>query len=173
MRWHTSWRFDPRALAIANRHYNRQKPDTPQFVPPGRCLVLLTDAADALWVTSWPEYAQHNWSGAWNNSLFRNECPERYLSSELILEAVAATRAKWGEPPFNGMITFVDPQSVRRKRDVGRCYLRAGFREVGITQRRGYLVFQMLPSEMPPAESPIGFQASLFDLANDLASSGQ
>lgn len=45
--WHLSHRFDPRAVAIADRHYNRQKPGTPQFVPPGRCKVLLTENADA------------------------------------------------------------------------------------------------------------------------------
>lgn len=54
MRWHISDRADPRARVIADRHYNRQKIGTPQFVPPGRCLVLLTEKADALWITSFP-----------------------------------------------------------------------------------------------------------------------
>src|SRR5690242_7545534 len=51
--WYLSHRADPRAVPLADRHYNRQKPGTPQFVPPGRCLVLLTADAGALWVTSW------------------------------------------------------------------------------------------------------------------------
>ena len=54
MNWRLSHRADARALPIADRHYNRQKVGTPQFVPPGRCLVLLTEDAGALWVTSWP-----------------------------------------------------------------------------------------------------------------------
>jgi hypothetical protein len=62
MRWYLSHRADPRALVLADRHYNRQKIGSPQFVPPGRCLVLLTRNADALWVTSWPyaEYVRHD-----------------------------------------------------------------------------------------------------------------
>lgn len=101
MIWHLSGRADPRALPLADRHYNRQKPGTPQFVPPGRCLVLLTPESGALWVTSWPfaEYTKHEWAGAWINSLFRNERPDIYLSSNLILQAVAATRAHYGAPP--------------------------------------------------------------------------
>jgi hypothetical protein len=65
MYWNISYRADPKALPIADRHYNRQKPGTPQFVPPGRCLVLLTENADALWVSSWPfaEYVKHAWGG--------------------------------------------------------------------------------------------------------------
>ena len=69
MIWHLSNRADPRARDIADRHYNRQKPGTPQFVPPGRCCVLYTetDSGKALWVTSYPfaEYVKHQWAGAW------------------------------------------------------------------------------------------------------------
>jgi hypothetical protein len=65
--WWTSHRADPRARVLADRHYNRQSVGTTHFVPPGRCLVLLTKQADALWVTSWPfaEYVKHAWAGAW------------------------------------------------------------------------------------------------------------
>jgi hypothetical protein len=61
MHWYLSDRADSRALPLADRHYNRQKPGTPQFVPPGRCVVLLTERADALFVMSWPyaEYPQY------------------------------------------------------------------------------------------------------------------
>ena len=37
--WHMSHRADPAAKRLADRHYNRQKPNSPQFVPPGSCLV--------------------------------------------------------------------------------------------------------------------------------------
>jgi hypothetical protein len=50
--WRRSWRADPRGAAIADRHYNRQRVGAPQFVPPGACLVLLTEDRSALWVTS-------------------------------------------------------------------------------------------------------------------------
>ncbi len=54
--WSESDRADPASVKIADRHYNRQTPGSPQFVPPGRCYVL-RHATDALWVTSWP-YAE-------------------------------------------------------------------------------------------------------------------
>jgi hypothetical protein len=47
--WRLSWKADPRAREIADRHYNRQKVGAAQFVPPGRSLVLFTPGA--FWVT--------------------------------------------------------------------------------------------------------------------------
>jgi hypothetical protein len=153
--WHLSYRADPRAVPIADRHYNRQHVGSPQFVPPGRCLVLLTESADALWVTSFPfaKYVKHAWAGAWINSMFRNE--SSVLSSDLIREAVAITRTRW-EVPELGMVTFVDSSKVRRKRDPGRCYRRAGFRVVGHT-RGGLLALQLLPAEMPEPIEPLPY----------------
>lgn len=123
--WRISHRADKAALPIADRHYNRQKIGSPQFVPPGRCIVLLTENADALWVTSWPfaGYVRHAWAGAWMCSCFRNE--STVLSSVLIAEAVAITRGIYGEPPPLGFVTFVDESKTRRKRDPGRCYRKA------------------------------------------------
>lgn len=155
--WRLSYRADPPAARIADRHYNRQNPGAAQFVPPGRCLVLLCERA--VWVTSWPkaEFVQHAWAGAWMNSLFRNEGAG--LSSELIRAAVAHTRAVW-DPPELGMVTFVDPTKIRHKRDPGRCYLKAGFRRVGETGK-GLIALQLLPEEMPDAEPVLGSQGVL------------
>ena len=150
MRWFLSHKFDPRALPLADRHYNRRKPGSPQFVPPGRCVVLLTKNADALWVSSWPfaEYTKHAWAGAWVCSCFRNESP--HLSSELIREAVQVTRHVWGDPPTLGFVTFVNTDKTRRKRDPGRCYRKAGWRPCGTT-KGGLVALQLLPDEMDPA----------------------
>lgn len=149
-RRHLSNRADPRARVIADRHYNRQKVGAKQFFPPGCCLVLLTEAADALWITSWPfgQYVQHAWPGAWICTCFRNEGPS--LSSELIKEAVAATRAFYGAAPKQGFVTFVDAQKTRPKRDPGRCYRKAGWSKVGETQA-GLVVLQLHPKDMPMA----------------------
>ena len=146
--WCLSWRGDARARRLADRHYSRQHRGAAQFVPPGRCLVLLTPCARALWVTSWPyaAYVKHAWAGAWVCTLFRNEGAG--LSSALISAAVAATRALW-EPPPLGIVTFIDPGKVRHKRDPGRCFLRAGWERVGET-RGGLLVLQLRPAAMPP-----------------------
>lgn len=160
MRWTLSHRADPVANAIAKRHYTCQTPDSAQFVPPGRCLVLLADDASALWVTSFPyaAYVKHAWRGAWMCSLFRNE--GGYLSSELIREAVAATRWRWPDVPTLGMVTFVDASKTRRKRDPGRCYRRSGFAPVGHTAG-GLLALQLLPDAMPDALAPHGAQLLL------------
>ena len=60
--------------------------------------------------------------GAWMCSIFRNEGPT--LSSELIIQAMAATRSELSEPPPEGLITFINPRKIRKKRDPGRCFLR-------------------------------------------------
>lgn len=157
--WHLSHRADPEACLIADRHYNRQKVGSPQFVPPGRCLVLMAETASgrALWVTSWPfaEYVRHAWPGAWICSLFRNEGAGR--ASHLIRSAVAATRAYFGEPPSLGMITFVDRSKVRPKRDPGHSYIIAGFRPCGDT-KGGLAALQMLPDQMPAAQPAVNTQ---------------
>lgn len=155
--WQRSHRFDADALPLANRHYNRQTPESPQFAPPGRCLVLLTSDKGALWVSSWPEFAQHAWRGAWINTLFRRESGP--LASELIREAVAITRGRWPEVPPLGMVTFVNAGMVKPKRDPGRCYKRAGFKHAGFT-KGGLWVFQLLPVAMPP---PIFLAGSQLD----------
>jgi hypothetical protein len=156
MRWALSHRADPKALPLADAHYSRQKPGTPQFVPPGRCVVLLAGAPPlALWVSSWPfaQFVRHAWGGAWMCSCFRNEGAG--LSSELIREAVAATRHVWGDPPPLGMVTFVDRDKTRPKRDPGRCYRRAGFKVCGET-KGGLVALQLEPHEMPAAEPAVG-----------------
>lgn len=165
MRWCVTTRFDPAAARLADRHYSRESVGSPQFMPSGRALVLITSERDAVWGTSWQVagngdlMAVHDWPMAWNCSIFRNESP--HLSSELIREAVAATRYQWGDPPNEGFVTFVDAAKVRHKRDPGRCYLRAGFHRVGTT-RTGKIALLLPPSEMPDAEPPLGGNLALF-----------
>lgn len=163
MNWVLSWRDDPRGRALADRHYNRQKVGASGFVPPGRCLVLLTPDAGALWVTSWPmkEYVKHEWAGAWVNSLFRRESGP--LSSTLIREAVAATRWRYGEPPELGMVTFIDAEKVKGKKNPGYCYLCAGFEPCGRT-KGGLVAVRLPPAAMPPPEAPQGAQRGLFEV---------
>lgn len=182
MNWHLSHRSDDRARPLADRHYNRQKIGAKGFVPPGRCLVLCTEKADAFWVTSWPfgEYVRHRWPGAWVCSAFRNESP--VLSSLLIREAVAATRFKWW-PHTAGVrgredvafVTFVDARHVRRKRDLGRCYIRAGWEPDGETAgglvalvlRSSMLQLPMEPKPMITATKPPSLSSADFNRLMD------
>jgi hypothetical protein len=163
MRWTLSHRFDARALPLADAHYNRQKIGSPQFVPPGRCLVLLTPAADALWVTSWPfwQYVRHRWPGAWVCSLFRREPSSPELASDLITDAVGATRWKYGEPPALGIVTFVNRDKTKPKRDPGYCFLMAGWEYDGET-KGGLIALRQRTEAMPAPMQPLGITLPLF-----------
>jgi hypothetical protein len=172
MRWCMSHRADPVAAQLADRHYNRQKIGSPQFAPPGSCLVLLSDCGRAFWVTSAPfaEYVKHAWAGAWVCSAFRSEGAGR--ASELIREAVAATLAYYGKPPPLGIVTFIDrkkvrPTMVHGKPVWGWTYRKAGFVEAGET-KGGLLALQLLPAAMPPpmpAQQRSMLGTALFDTA--------
>lgn len=169
-RWCISNRADPAAAAIADRHYNRNKIGSPQFVPPGRCAVFLTDDGRALWVTSWPfaEYVKHAWPGAWMCSAFRSEGAGK--ASDLIVQAVAATRNVYEDTPPLGMVTFVDrskvrPTMVRSKPVWGWTYLKAGFHIAGET-KGGLLALQLDPGDMPapmPAKARTLHGLALFE----------
>jgi hypothetical protein len=156
--WEVSNRADPDVVPIADRHYNRQKVGSPQFVPPGRCLVLKrgtkeqlrnADTGGAFWVTSWPyaEYTKHAWAGAWVCSAFRSEAAG--VASDLIRSAVKRTVEKWPDIPSLGMVSFIDPSKVRPRKVRGRCtwghaWFEAGFLHVGYT-KGGLWAMQMLP----------------------------
>lgn len=173
-RWFRSSRGARRARPLADRHYNRQRVGAPQFVPPGRCVVLLTARADELWVTSWPfaKYTKHAWPGAWVNSLYRSESGE--LSSDGIREAVAVTRFLFGDPPPLGMVTFINPRFVagyfRRTPDGtvlewGYSFRKAGFVDADPPWTKGGLsALQLHPERMPDALAPLADQRSLFAL---------
>lgn len=163
MIWNVSHRASKLAVEIADRHYNRQKPGTPQFVPPGRCVVLRHQSA--VWVTSWPfaEYTKHEWAGAWVNTTFRKECGGN--ASDFIIQAIAATRFVWPDVPEIGIVSFVNPVKVpatirRGEKVYGYSYLKAGFEHVGFT-KGGLWVWQMKPCYMPEAEPANGMQLLL------------
>jgi hypothetical protein len=138
---------------LADRHYNRRKIGSPQFVPPGSNIVLLSDCARAFWVTSAPfaEFVRHAWPGAWICSAFRSEGAG--CASELIRLAVAATLAHYGAPPAPGMVTFIDRQKVRPIMVRGRptwgwTWRKAGFVDAGTT-KGGLMALQLHRDAMP------------------------
>ncbi len=128
--WRQVTTYNVAARELADRHYSRQQIGAPQFAPPGRRFVLL--AEDALGRAVW--VAVHNLDPAgaarFRCTLFRNE--SGYRSSDLVRHATAATLARWAARgwPHPPLRTEVDPDEVRRKRDPGRCFLRAGWRHV-------------------------------------------
>lgn len=152
-RWCISHRADPAAARLADRHYNRQKIGSPQFAPTGSCAVFLTDCGRAFWITSNPlaEWVKHAWAGAWVCSAFRSEGAG--TASVLIRQAVAATRAHYGEVPLLGMVTFIDRRKVRPTMVRGEptweySYRKAGFAYASET-KGDLMVMQMLLADMP------------------------
>ncbi len=87
-------KFDPRAAALADRHYSRRTVGSPQFMPPGETIVLLAPAADAVfgWWRPHPRSGIKAMNGldGWTCTIFRNE--SQALSSHLILEAESYLR---------------------------------------------------------------------------------
>ena len=166
MDWQVTWRADPVVRALADRHYSRKTIGATQFSPPGRLLVLRTADGRAAWVTHWPraEYVLHAWPDAWVCHLFRNEASALYRSSDLIREAVAATRWKYGPGiPEYGMITFVDAQRVLTATNEipGYCFRRAGFRGLGRTQEHDLVVLQLTPAKIARIEAQAPERAQL------------
>jgi hypothetical protein len=93
------------------------------------------------------------------NSLYRNETG--WLSSDLIPMAVAHTRTEWPEVPEPGIVSFIDAEKTRDKKDPGRCYREAGWEHVGFT-KKGLYVFQQVPEKMPAPRRITTGQLELF-----------
>jgi hypothetical protein len=110
------------------------------FCRPGRNLVLRTAVGDAVWVNR--AGIRDDELKAWECTIFRNE--SKYLSSDMIRVAVEATIAEWGQPPPDGIITYVDQSKVRSS-NPGFCFLSAGFQRIGKSRHRGVLLLQIVP----------------------------
>ncbi|QNR65039.1 hypothetical protein IAQ67_13990 [Paenibacillus peoriae] len=137
--WLVTHKGDVSCRLLADRHYSRQTIGSPQFCRPGRNLVLRTAVGDAVWVT---------WSGirddglqAWECTIFRNEAGLR--SSDMIRAAITATLAEWGQPPQDGIITYVDRSKIRSI-NPGCCFRKAGWRRIGRSKHRGLLLLQLI-----------------------------
>lgn len=156
MIWRPSHRFHTPARLLADRHYNRQKPGSPQFMPPGSCRVLLAANQKAVFGLSFPkaEFVKHQWAGAWINSIFRNE-DAGPLASAMIRDALSIMQTLYDVPALGCVPKKVRGVLRRGERVFGFCYQMAGFKHVGFT-KKGLIAWQMLPHEMPPRMSLSG-----------------
>lgn len=150
--WYLTKDGDKTLLALYERHYSAyQYADGRKrllFAGPGFKIVLRTDTGDAGFV--WRKfvddcrYERFDQPGELvandgiNNAFFRNE--GQTLSSDLIRQADAIADFVW---PGERHYTYVDPAKTRRKRDPGRCFIRAGWRKCGVT-RSGLIVLERL-----------------------------
>ena len=122
--WQIRNRFDPAAAGLADRHYSRRHSSN-QVGGVGRVLVLVTPCERGLWVTKWP-LAGQPWDGldAYRCSYFRNEGAG--LASELIIAAMELTIERWGEPPSDGWVTWIDRTKISSA-NPGYCFKQAGW----------------------------------------------
>ena len=137
---------DDTCRAIFQRHYSyRRYADGRQpllFVGPGEKMVLMSPAADALFV--WRKFIDDADDGSRspqigvNCAVFRNESGQR--SSYLIAEAVKWARRRWRT---DRLYTYVNPLKIRHKRDPGRCFRKAGWIECGRT-KGGLFILEFL-----------------------------
>lgn len=162
MIWRPSHRFHAPARKLADRHYSRGKPGSPQFMPAGSCRVLVAENHKAVFGLSFPkpEFVKHAWPGAWIVSIFRNETAGP-LASDMIRDALAVMQSDfgYGAAPDKGVVSFVNPKMVRGVHERGElvkgfCFKKAGFTAVGET-KKGLIAWQMLPANMPtPLQLP-------------------
>lgn len=121
-------KFDKCVAALADKHYSRRTVGSPQFMPPGQTIVLVTPDGQAGW--GW--WRPHPTSGivalnkldGWTCTFFRNE--SEALSSTLILEAECELlNSGLGCGP-DGMLTYVWDSKVSSA-NKGFCYKKAGW----------------------------------------------
>ena len=132
---------DKSCLALYERHYSAHRyadgRKRTQFVGPGAHIVLRTYDARAMFV--WRKYIDDTiprQEGV-ECSVFRNEAPRRYLSSELVRQADAIADFAW---PSQRHYTKVRPSAVRSA-NPGFCFIAAGWRRCGYT-KNGLLLLE-------------------------------
>ena len=129
--WFVVGKGHPACVALADRHYSRRKVGSPQFMPPGQTLCLVTAKGDAVfgWHRPHPDSGLVSMSGldGWTCTIFRNE--SRHLSSHLILEAEVVLASRYDCGP-DGLITYVWDCKVRSC-NPGFCFKRAGWATFG------------------------------------------
>ncbi|MGF7036078.1 hypothetical protein J2T17_007129 [Paenibacillus mucilaginosus] len=137
--WIVTNKGDQDCRELSDRHYSRQTVGARQFTRPGHNLVLRTRDAKALWVT-WRGIRDDGFD-AFECTIFRNE--SKHLSSDLIKWALFATVSEWGHDiPKDSFITYVDDTKVASEIP-GYCFLRAGWKKIGKSKRRGLFLFQI------------------------------
>lgn len=132
--WRVVSKCDRFAAAFAAPHYSIATPLAAELGPPGQKIVLMGEDGKALWGSHrpapWAKLKRMDGFKGHSCFIFRNNGGPQ--SSGIIREAVAITAIEWNLAPF---ITYVAIDKVRRKRDPGRCFRKAGFRAVAIKKK--------------------------------------
>lgn len=150
--WIRVGKFDPRAAALADRHYSRRKVGSPQFMPPGETVILLSPGSDAVfgWWRPHPSsgIVAMNGLDGWTCTIFRNESQQR--SSDLILAAEEFLLDLGVTVGPDGLITYVWDSRVSSQ-NPGYCFKRAGWRRTGRSADGKKTLLQKAASARPLA----------------------
>jgi hypothetical protein len=129
--WVPVGKFTPAAAQLADSHYSRRRVGSPQFMPPGQTLVLLTPDESAVfgWWRPHPDSGLVAMNGldGWTCTIFRNTGPQ--LSSQLILAAERELLGRYDCGP-DGLITYVFDRKVASV-NPGYCFKVAGWSVTG------------------------------------------
>lgn len=129
--WQRINKFDPRGAALADEHYSRRKVGSPQWMPPGETLNLLSGDGRALfgWWRPHPESGLQAMNGldGWTCTIFRNVGDVK--SSLLILRAEEALVDLGRGCGPSGMLTYVWDKRVASP-NPGYCFKMAGWKAV-------------------------------------------
>ena len=130
--WQQVGKFDPRTADLADRHYSRRKVGSPQFMPPGQTLILLSHDERAVfgWWRPHPASGLQSMNGldGWTCTIFRNE--SSVLASLLILDAEEALYRTGHDIGPDGLLTYVWDSRVRSV-NPGFCFKQAGWQRAG------------------------------------------
>jgi hypothetical protein len=130
--WQRITKFDPRGAKLADRHYSRRKVGSPQFMPPGETVILLSSDEKAVfgWWRPHPASGIKAMNGldGWTCTIFRNEGNE--LSSSLILAAEQFLIELGVSIGPSGLITYVWDKKVKSS-NPGACFKAAGWKRTG------------------------------------------
>ncbi len=132
MIWNRVTKFDVQACRLADRHYSRRKVGSPQFMPPGETVVLLTKLGNAVfgWWRPAPSSGIKAMNGldGWTCTIFRNEGEQR--SSDLILDAEQFLIGLGVSVGPDGLITYVWDAKIKSS-NPGYCFKVAGWKNRG------------------------------------------
>lgn len=126
---------------MLDRHYSANRYSDGRKVRlsagPGEKMVLMTVDARAMFI--WRKFIDASGQIGINCAAFRNEAPEIYLSSDLILEA---EQLAWGRWPGERLYTYVDARKVKSS-NPGYCFIVAGWKKCGVT-KSGKMILEKL-----------------------------
>lgn len=130
--WTVSHKYDVIGARLADEHYSRRKVGSPQFMPPGDTLVLVTPDASAVfgWWRPHPRSGIRSMNGldGWTCSIFRYvRGDRRRRASTLILAAEQLLAASGRGCGPDGMLTYVWDARIRSS-NPGYCFKCASWR---------------------------------------------